>query len=107
MPDDIRTYEILTKDGEYELEVPADYKITYAPIQPGRFDHSTGNVLRIYENENKQRAMFTNVITFRDKSMPLRKKIKITKQKARDKNDNRGNRESERDVEVEEKWEAQ
>jgi hypothetical protein len=79
-------YEIVISDPmsknleRYRITVPSNYKITYGKLHAGGGDgnrnyDSPGNCLRIYEAENKQRAVFRNVISFRDIGLPLVKKV--------------------------------
>lgn len=67
-------YEIVTNKEKLRISIPANYKITYGKLHgsgsaPGGMQNS--NVLRIYEAENKQRAIFHDVISFRDIGLPL------------------------------------
>lgn len=81
--DDI-IYEIVCDIGgnkreHFRITIPSNYKITYGRLHAGgdgnrNYDNS-GNCLRIYEAENKQRAVFRNVISFRDIGLPLVKKV--------------------------------
>lgn len=66
-------YEIVTSKEKLRISIPANYKITYGKLHAGgdRPGGSSGNVLRIYEAENKQRAIFHDVISFRDIGLPL------------------------------------
>lgn len=71
------TYELVMSDNaKYRIKVPSNYKITYGKLHgsgsaPGGMQ--TNNVLRIYEAENKQRAIFHDVKTFRDIGLVLTK----------------------------------
>lgn len=81
--DDI-IYEIVCDVGGnkkefYRITIPSNYKITYGKLHAGgdgnrNYDNS-GNCLRIYEAENKQRAVFRNVVSFRDIGLPLVKMV--------------------------------
>jgi len=70
------------------VEIPGNWKITFGPWSPQtRSDapktyseadnqRKPGWILRVYEGKEKQRAVFTNVESFRDLSIPLfRRKI--------------------------------
>lgn len=64
----MRTLLIEDNDGEIRITIPETWKVTLGAMQPG-MDHSP--TLRIYEAENKQRAMFRNVVCFRDLSIKV------------------------------------
>lgn len=82
MPDSTeatRTYEVVTTDGTFRIDVPANAKITYGPVigvgGKAAFDgRGDGNSLRIWEGEKIQRALFLGVKSFRDCSMPMKVK---------------------------------
>jgi len=71
----IITHEDKTKR---RITVPADWKVTFGPASRGE---NAGNragqhlkmplALRFYESETKQRAIFTDVISFRDASIKI------------------------------------
>lgn len=70
------TYEIERKGGErLRFTIPSDWKVTYGPVIGEARHHGgdAGNVLRIYEAKDKQRALFTRVESFRDLSIPCEK----------------------------------
>ena len=72
------TYEIERKGGEkLRITIPSEWKVTYGPVI-GEMRHGgeSGNVLRIYETKEKQRALFTRVEAFRDLSIPCEKQVK-------------------------------
>jgi hypothetical protein len=78
MTEEVRTYEIVTHDGTYRLDVPVTARVTYGPVigAAGKSSYgATGNVLRIWEGTKAnevQRALFQNVTAFRDLSLPMR-----------------------------------
>ena len=71
----IITHEDKTKK---RITVPADWKVTFGPAARGE---NAGNrsgqhlkmpmALRFYESETKQRAIFTDVVSFRDASIKI------------------------------------
>lgn len=71
----IITHEDKTKK---RITVPADWKVTFGPAARGE---NAGNrsgqnlkmpmALRFYQSENKQRAIFTDVVSFRDASIKI------------------------------------
>lgn len=77
MADEAKTVlEIVTERETFRLTIPSSYKVTFGKVQPGanRYDDG-GNALRVYESETKQRAIFLNVISFRDLSLPLERLV--------------------------------
>lgn len=56
-----------------KVTVPAAWKATFGPLVPG--GRSGEIALRFYENKEKQRAVFTNVESFRDLSIPVVEEI--------------------------------
>ena len=103
---DDRTLLVKTKHEELRVTIPADYKVTFGPVQPGRPDYDNGNCLRIYESETKQRAVFVNVVSFRDLSIPVQKRSKTVKNSSKSERDSKGNAKSKAETVVEEsEWE--
>lgn len=70
-------YEIERTEGTYRITVPAAWRVTYGLLHPGSKDRygQEGYVLRIYETDTKQRAVFTNVLSFRDLSIETERKV--------------------------------
>lgn len=68
--EDVRTYEVVATHGRFRLSVPASWKVTYGPIL-GTKGAMHGMTLRFYENETRQRALFTDVLSFRDTSISM------------------------------------
>lgn len=109
-----RTYEIITHDATYRIDIPDDWKVTYGPIaiggsKRGSWDASGGSMaLRLYESEVRQRAIFTGVTSFRDLSIPVKKLVRTVKEesKAASTRGPKGRTStSEAKVEYDEKWE--
>jgi hypothetical protein len=65
---DMRTLLVTNIDGtQFTIEVDAAWKITFSAFNPGSKYGGDGTAtLRIYEAENKQRAVFRNVQSFHD-----------------------------------------
>lgn len=105
---DVKTRQLLIhtqNEGELLIEIPDSYKVTFGKLQPGERGYD-GNALRIYETKEKQRACFVNVVSFRDLSIPVKKRIKTVEEKGRSKRDSRGNAESKHTTVVREsEWE--
>ncbi len=62
------------------IEIPASWKITFGPMIPGAIEshHKVRQTwaLRIYETKEKQRAIFTDVLSFRDDSISIEQRRK-------------------------------
>lgn len=74
----IKTYLVKTSREELQIDIPENWKVTYGPISPGKGSYG-GYALRIYESDTKQRAIFTDVTSFRDLSIPVRRLVKAEK----------------------------
>jgi hypothetical protein len=77
--DEVRTYFVRCQDGDFMLEIPSSYKLTFGAVNPSSQTHSHDlHCLRIYDGPNAKnaalRAVFCNVSGFRDLSMPLARK---------------------------------
>lgn len=86
----IRTYLITHINGqETQVDIPEDWKVTFGPAVRGNSAGLGSNphgpkiplALRFYENDTKQRAIFTDVISFRDMSIPIRVKKRSVQEK--------------------------
>ena len=70
-----KTYLIEHDNGtKRRITVPADWKVTFGPAAKG--DRGKSGIkmplaLRFYESDTKQRAIFTDVISFRDMSIKI------------------------------------
>jgi hypothetical protein len=76
MPDkspEVRTYEIVSAEGRFRMDIPEDWKVTYGPVSPGGKYGGGSNALRVYESDTKQRAIFIDVTSFRDLSIPVQR----------------------------------
>jgi len=72
-------YYVRCRDGDFILEVPSSYKLTFGAVNPGSPPHGHDlHCLRIYDGPNAKtsnlRAVFCNVSGFRDLSLPLARK---------------------------------
>lgn len=71
------TYLIEFKSGKRQkITVPSDWKVTFGPAAVGKSRTSPSDLkmpmaLRFYENDKKQRAIFTDVKNFRDTSIKI------------------------------------
>ena len=71
---------------ERKITVPSDWKVTFGPAAKGMYKSGTQNfkvplALRFYEAETKQRAIFTDVVSFRDLSIETEVKKISTQEK--------------------------
>jgi len=82
-----KTYILECKGGKQrKLVVPEEWKVTFGPLIPGE-RHGQGTLaLRFYEGKDKQRAIFTDVQSFRDAAIPLLEKVTKTQSKRHKKN---------------------
>lgn len=80
-----KTYILELKGGrQRKIEIPADWKVTFGPIAPGSRAHNGADAmaLRIYESKEQQRAIFTDVVSFREAGIPiLEKTVKVKQQR--------------------------
>lgn len=76
----VRTYEIETTHGAFRIDIPETYRVTFGPVVGARTNPKTGrtfqsdSVLRIWESDTKQRALFPDVVSFRDTSIPVQRR---------------------------------
>jgi hypothetical protein len=80
VPEGVRTYEIELSHGAVRVDIPESYRVTYGPVigpgskGGGTAAYGTGNAFRAWENENKQRLLLTDVVSFRDLSLPMKRR---------------------------------
>ena len=71
------TYLVEFANGRRQkITVPSDWKVTFGPAAVGVNKKGLGGrevplALRFYENDTQQRAIFTNVVYFRDTSIQI------------------------------------
>lgn len=101
-PDAKIKYLVSEAKGEYVLELPADWKVTFSHVNPAAVaqGHREGYCLRVWEGE-KLRAVFSNVTGIRDMAIPLARKVERQTGSAQWTMDSEGNFEDSRTVEVE------
>lgn len=110
MSEDIRTYEITLRERGDEqvvrIDVPASHKVTYGLLHPGTKGGygGDGHVLRIYESDTKQRAVFQNVLSFRDLSLPMQRLVKEVEVESEHRSDDDGNAKSKARTSVTAEW---
>lgn len=97
-------YLVLASDGEFMIEVPASWRVTFGYVNPSKssdgYARNEGHCLRVWEGE-KLRAVYGNVRGFRDMAIPLARKVKRETGSANWTMDSEGNFESTKKVEVE------
>ena len=80
MADDTKKYLVLQRDGEFVIELPAQYKLTFGAVNPGVQGGHDLHCLRVYDGANTKsahlRGVFCDVRAFRDLSIPLARKVK-------------------------------
>ena len=80
-PESTTKYLVLQAGGEFVIEVPSDYKLTFGAVNPG--NGAVGgrdlHCLRVYDGPNAKtsnlRAVYCDVRGFRDLSIPLARKV--------------------------------
>ncbi len=76
-----RDYKLVCRDGVRIITIPEEWKITYGHLHGGATDKygreagGGGSVLRVYETKAKQRAVFNDVQSFIDMSIPVKKLV--------------------------------
>lgn len=72
-----RTLEVRTQnEGLFQIDIPAGWKVTFSKVNPQQGGYGEAMALRVYESDDRQRACFTGVISFRDLSIPFRRRVK-------------------------------
>lgn len=78
-------------DGKhFVIEVPASWKVTFSSVNPNSQQHAGGYCLRVYEGE-KLRAVYCDIIAFRDLSIPFARERSTTVGKREWESDSEGN----------------
>ena len=105
---DLRDYQItnaVSKNfktkGQFVIEIPKTWRVTFGYVNPAvrESGYRDGHCLRVYEGE-KLRAVYANVQSFRDLSIPLARKVSKETGSAEWTMDSAGNFEERRKVEV-------
>ena len=78
------TYEIeFDNKTKKRITVPSSWKVTFGPAsagnQKGHSQFKMPLALRFYENKDRQRAIFTDVASFRDLSIKLEEEVVNTR----------------------------
>jgi hypothetical protein len=93
-----KTYILdLRGGGKRRLTVPATWKLTFGPLIPGNKDGSGRGTLalRFYEGSKEhQRAVFTDVESFRDSSIEVEEQVTRVKRQGKTRNAPTGTKET-------------
>jgi hypothetical protein len=88
MKTDTKTYLIeFENKTRKKITVPETWKVTFGPSVAGPqkpvpgYQHKMPMALRFYETAEKQRAIFTDVISFRDMSIEIEEEVTSTQEK--------------------------
>lgn len=75
-PDAKIRYLVNQQGGEFVIELPACWKVTFGDVNPGKgaFNGHELHCLRVWEGE-KCRGLFCDVRSFRDLSIPMARKV--------------------------------
>lgn len=80
-----KTYIMDLSNGRLRrITVPSSWKVTFGPLVPPRESERHERktfALRFYEGKDQQRAIFTDVLSFRDESLKVEERVTKTKQK--------------------------
>lgn len=104
-------YLILQQGGEFVIELPAEYKLTFGAVNPGGGAVSGRDLhcLRVYDGPNTKtshlRAVYCDVRGFRDLSIPLARKVQKETGSSSWTMDSEGGFEATRKRELESTWE--
>ena len=100
-----KTYLVERHKETLLVTVPADWKVTFGPVfTPNKGGYGgPENCLRFYEAKDKQRAIFTGVLGFRDTSIPVKRKVVEVKGKSEFQKGPKGEKHA-AEENVEERW---
>jgi hypothetical protein len=94
-PDSTIRYLVNTQSSDFVIEIPASWKVTFGQVNPGNGAHSGRDLhcMRVYEGE-KVRAVYCDVRSFRDLSIPMARRVQSEVRESRWTADSEGNFES-------------
>lgn len=95
------------EDGKhFVIEVPADWKVTFANVNPNSPQGGNGgHCLRVYEGE-KLRAVYCDIIGFRDLSIPFAREVSQSVGKREWESDSEGNFSEKTEISVDRRLEG-
>jgi hypothetical protein len=85
-------------EGQFVIEIPASWKVTFSSVNPNS-QHPGEYCLRVWEGE-KLRAVYCDVVAFRDLSIPMAREIRKETGSSTWENDSDGNFSESRTVSV-------
>lgn len=108
---DERKFYVSCRDGDFVIELPPGYRITFGAVNPGGNPQGMSgrdlHCLRIWDGPGKSamlRAVFCNVAGVRDLSLPLARKISKETGAAKWERDDLGNFEQSSARQIEASW---
>lgn len=93
------------EDKHFVIEIPASWKVTFASVNPNSQAQGGGFCLRVYEGE-KLRAVYCDVISFRDLSIPFAREVSQSVGKREWESDSEGNFSSKTEISVDRRLEG-
>jgi hypothetical protein len=106
-PEETIQYLVQRVKGTFLIEIPAHWKVTFSAVNPNAHQggYRDGHCLRVYEGE-KQRAVFGDVVGFRDMSIPYAVEIRKETGSSQWERDSNGSFKENIEVNVERRLEA-
>jgi hypothetical protein len=91
-PDSTIRYLVNAQGGDFVIEIPASWKVTFGAVNPGNGAYAGKDLhcMRVYEGE-KVRAVYCDVRSFRDLSIPMARKVQSEVRESRWTADSEGN----------------
>lgn len=94
-----------SEDKHFVIEIPANWKVTFASVNPNSQVQGGGFCLRVYEGE-KLRAVYCDVIAFRDLSIPFAREVSQSVGSRQWESDSEGNFSESTEISVERRLEG-
>lgn len=86
--------------SQFVIEIPANWKVTFSSVNPNSQSHVGGAYcLRVYEGE-KLRAVYCDIVAFRDLSIPMAREVRKETGSSSWENDSDGNFSESRSISV-------
>lgn len=92
-PDAKVRYLVQQQGGDFIIEIPASWKVTFGAVNPGSGEvghRGSLHCMRVYEGE-KVRAVYCDVKGFRDTSIAMARQVKSEMRQSRWEQDSEGN----------------
>jgi hypothetical protein len=105
-------YLVSTRGGEFVINLPTHYKLTFGAVNPGSPPHGRDlHCLRVWDGppsgKGRLRAVFCDVRGFRDLSLPLARKVEVQTGQAQWTRDDLGNFETNERREIQSSWQGE